>query len=84
LKHSAEPIVSHGGNQIRHDPELGAAERCRDRIAPERDRIGRGDMLLVAGRHMIGDEGNVDVGLSDEERLHSISVVAEGWSRTRA
>jgi hypothetical protein len=35
-------------------------------------------MFLVAGRHVIGDEGDVDVGLSDEERLHSISVMAEG------
>jgi hypothetical protein len=30
---------------------------------------------------VVGDEGNVDIGLSDKEGLHSISVVAEGWSR---
>jgi hypothetical protein len=36
-------------------------------------------MLLVAGRHVVGDEGNVDIGLSDEQGVHSFSVVAEGW-----
>ena len=33
-------------------------------------------MLFVAGRHVVGDEGNVDIGLSDEKSLHSFSV---GW-----
>jgi hypothetical protein len=27
-------------------------------------------MLLVASRHVVGDESDVDIGLSDEERLH--------------
>jgi hypothetical protein len=29
-------------------------------------------MLFVAGRHVIGNEGNVDIGLSDEEGLHKV------------
>ena len=32
-------------------------------------------MLFVAGRHVVGDEGDVDIGLSDEEGLHSFSVI---------
>jgi hypothetical protein len=32
-------------------------------------------MLFVAGRHVVGDEGDVDIGLSDEEGVHSISVL---------
>jgi hypothetical protein len=39
-------------------------------------------VFFVAGRHVIGNEGNVDIGLSDEESLHSFSVIAlMGWSR---
>jgi hypothetical protein len=30
---------------------------------------------------VVGNEGDVDIGLSDEESLHHVSVVAEGWSR---
>src|ERR1700680_3269508 len=78
LKHPPQPVIGDGGDQVRHDAELGAAERCRDGIAAERDRIGGGDMFLVAGRHMVGDEGNVDIGLSDEEGLHSCSVWLRG------
>jgi hypothetical protein len=33
-------------------------------------------MFFVAGRHVVGDEGNIDIGLSDEESLHSFPV---GW-----
>jgi hypothetical protein len=29
-------------------------------------------MLLVAGRQVVGDEGDVDIGLSDEESLHKV------------
>ena len=31
-------------------------------------------MLFVAGRHVVGDEGDVDIGLSDEEGLHKLSI----------
>ena len=33
-------------------------------------------MFLVTGRQVVGNEGNIDIGLSDKERLHSFSVVA--------
>ena len=29
-------------------------------------------MFLVAGRHVVGNEGDVDIGLSDEEGLHEV------------
>src|SRR6266480_52295 len=74
LKHPPEPVIGHGRDQVRHDAELGATERRRHGVAAERDRICRRDMLLVAGRHVIGDKGNVDIGLSDEKGLHSFSV----------
>ena len=70
LEHASQPVIGDGGDQVGHDAELGAAECRGDRVAAERDRVGGSDMLLVAGRHMVGDEGNVDIGLSDEERLH--------------
>jgi hypothetical protein len=35
-------------------------------------------MFFVADRQMVGNEGDVDIGLSDEESLHSFSVVALG------
>jgi hypothetical protein len=33
---------------------------------------------------VVGDEGNVDIGLSDEESLHSFSVMSLGLSRRGA
>src|SRR5258708_21305980 len=82
LKHPPQPISGHGGDQVRHDTEFGATECRGDGIAAERDRIGLCDVFFVAGRHVIGNEGNVDIGLSDEESLHSFSVIAlMGWSR---
>jgi hypothetical protein len=33
-------------------------------------------VLLVAGRHVVGNEGHVDIGLSDEEGLHTFPVMA--------
>src|ERR1700730_13177410 len=78
LKHPPQPVVGDRGDQVRHDSELGAAERRRDGVAAERDRVGLCDMLFVAGRHVVGNEGDVDIGLSDEEGLPSFSVMAEG------
>src|ERR1700753_2699789 len=83
LKHPSEPIIGNGSDQVRHDSKLGAAKRRRHGIAAERYGIGRGDMLLVAGRHVIGNEGDIDIGLSDEKSLHSISVMADGGPRSR-
>ena len=76
LEHPPEPVVGDGRDQVGHDAELGAAKCRGDGVAAERDRVGVGDMFLVAGRHVVGDEGDVDIGLSDEESLHSFSVVA--------
>ena len=75
LKHAPQPVIGDGGDQVRHDPELGAAKRRGDRVAAEGDRIGRRDVLFVAGRHVVGNEGHVDVGLSDEESLHAFPVM---------
>ena len=83
LKHPPEPVIGDGRDQVGHDAELGAAERRRDRVAAERNRVVGSDMFFVAGRHVVGDKGDVDIGLSDEKGLHSRSVVAIGWSRRR-
>ena len=72
LKHPPQPVIGHGCDQVRHDTELGAAERRRDGVAAERDGIGLCHMLLVADRHVVGDEGDIDIGLSDEESLHKV------------
>ena len=70
LEHPPQPVIGDGGDQVRHDPQFGAAEGRGDGIAAERHRVGLGDMLLVAGRHVVGNEGDVDIGLSNEEGLH--------------
>ena len=75
LEHAAEPVIGDGRDQVGHDAELGAAERGRDRVAAKGDRVGGCHMFFVAGRHVVGDEGDVDIGLSDEEGLHSFSVM---------
>ena len=69
-EHAAEPVVGDGGEQVRRDAELGAAERRRDRIAAERHRIVARHRLLVAGRDLVGEEGDVDVALADEQSFH--------------
>src|ERR687893_122009 len=58
------------GHVDEHAPEPGAGEGRRDRVAAEGDRVVAGHRLLVAGRQGVGEEGNVDVGLADEESLH--------------
>src|ERR1700744_2020490 len=75
LKHAAEPVMGDSGDQVRHDAELGATECSGDGVAAERDRIGRGNMLLIAGRHVVGNEGYIDIGLSDEECLHALPMM---------
>jgi hypothetical protein len=69
-EHAPEPVVRHRGDQVRGDPELGAAERGRDGVAAERHRIVARHGLVVAGRKRVGQEGNVDIALADKERLH--------------
>ena len=72
-EHPPEPVVRHGGQEIGHDAELGARERGRDRVAAERDRVVARHRLLVPGRDLVGQEGHVDIGLTDEEGLHDLS-----------
>src|SRR5215213_1852983 len=69
-EHAPEPVVGDLGQEVRRDPELGAGEGRRDRVAAEGDRVIAGHRLLVAGRQGVGEEGNVNVGLADEESLH--------------
>src|SRR3954452_24607861 len=83
LKHPPEPVVGYGRNQVRHDPELGATECRGNGVASERDRIGRSDVFLVAGRQVVGDASDIDIGLSDEEGLHPFSVVLRVVPRRR-
>ena len=75
MEHAPEPVIGRGGDEIGHDAELGAAERRRDRVAAERNRVVGCHVLFVAGRHVVGDEDDVDIGLSDEESLHCLSVM---------
>ncbi len=65
-EHVAQPVVGQGGDQVGLDAEFRAAERRRDGIAAERNRIFGGDGFLVALRHVIGKERHVDIGLADE------------------
>src|ERR1700710_2873275 len=52
-EHPSEPVIGHGGDQVRYDAQFGATERRGNRVAAERDGVGRGDMLFVAGWHVI-------------------------------
>ena len=63
----------------RYDAELGAAERRGDRVAAKGHSIGRGHVLFVTGRHLVGDEGDVDIGLSDKEGLHKVVRHSLDW-----
>ena len=69
-EHAAEPVVGDRGQEIGHDPELGAAEGRRHRVAAERDRIVPRHRLLVAGRQFVRKEGHVDIRLAYEQCLH--------------
>ena len=75
LEHPPQPVIGRRGDEIGHDAELGAAERRRHRIAAEGDRVVGCHVLFVAGRHVVGDEDDVDIGLTDKESLHWLSVM---------
>jgi len=66
-EHAPEPVVCDRGHQIRCHPELGAAESRGHRVAAEGDRVVMSDDLVIAGRELVGQEGDVDVALSDKE-----------------
>jgi hypothetical protein len=69
-EHAPEPVVGDLGEEVRRDPELGAGESRRDGVAAKRDRVFLGDRLLVAGRDLVRQEGDVDIGLADEQGFH--------------
>ena len=69
-EHAPEPVVGDLGEEVGRDAELRAAEGRGDRVAAEGDGVVLGDGLLVAGRDLIREEGDVDIGLADEERFH--------------
>src|SRR5262249_8403755 len=75
-KHASQPVVGHGGDEIRRNRQLGTAKRGGDRIAPERDRIRRGNVLLVSDRKPVSQKRHVDIRLPYEERLHALTPVA--------
>src|SRR5215208_8256897 len=70
-EHASEPVVSNRSEQIGRDPELGAAECGRHRIAAKRNGVIARNLLLVAGRNLLREECYVDIGLTDKERLHA-------------
>ena len=70
-EHAGEPVVGERGHQFGHDAELGAAERRRHGIASEAHRVIVRDDLLVAGRDAVDHEGDVDIGLADEQCFHA-------------
>ena len=69
-EHATEPVVGDGCEQVRQNSQLRTAEGGRDRVAAERDGVGRRHMLFVARRHPVGQKGDVNISLSDEECLH--------------
>jgi hypothetical protein len=75
-EHAAEPIVREGGDEIDLGGQVGAAERRGDRVAAERDGVIGGDVLLVPDRNVIHQERDVDVGVTDEKRVHHCSRIA--------
>ena len=75
LEHMTQPVIGDGGDQVGNDAELGAAEGRGDRVAAEGNGIGRGDVFFVSGGHVIGDESDVDIALSDKKCLHEGSTI---------
>jgi hypothetical protein len=71
-EHARKPVVGLGCQQVRRDPELGAAEGCRYRIAAETNRVVAGHRLVVTGGDAIDEKCDVDVRLADEQGLHGV------------
>jgi hypothetical protein len=70
-EHASKPVFRDRGEQVR---QLGTAEGGGDAVAAERNGVSRRDVLFIAGRKPIGQESDVDVGLTNEERLHRVSI----------
>jgi len=84
LEHAPQPVVGDGRDQVRHDSQPGAAEGRGNRVAAKRNRVGFGDVFFVAGRQVVGNEGDVDIGLSDKEGLHRVFRHPQmGWVLAR-
>jgi hypothetical protein len=67
-RHSERRFRAH--REVGHDRKLRAAKCGRHRVAPERDRIGPRNVLLIADREPVGQKCEVDLGLANEERSH--------------
>ncbi len=80
-KHPPEPIVGDRGQEVGGQSELGAAKGSRHGVAAEGHGIVARHGLLVAGGQEIGEEGDVDLGLADKERLHGDATVFEFGAR---
>ena len=79
-KHATKPIIGESREHVRRMSQLRTAKGRGDRIAAERNCVSRGYILLVTGRHVIGQKRDVDVGLSNEEGLHRLTPFAqEAW-----
>jgi hypothetical protein len=68
-EHASKPVVGDRCQKVRRDAQLGATERRRHGIAAEGDSVVAGDGLLVPLRNLIRHKGDVDIGLSDEQRF---------------
>jgi hypothetical protein len=73
-EHASKPVFRDRGEQVRQDRQLGTAEGGGDGVAAERNGVSRRDVRFIAGRKPIGQESDVDVGLTNEERLHRVSI----------
>src|ERR1700742_2484852 len=70
-EHAAQPIVRDIGDEFGGVAKLGAGEGRRDRVAAEGDGIILRNRLVVTVRDGIAEQGDVDVGVSDEQSLHA-------------
>src|SRR5258708_33973317 len=69
-----EPVVLNGGQEIRGNAQPRAAERRGHGIAAEGDGIIAGNILVVSGGNVVGDESDVDIGLADKEGFHMTTL----------
>ena len=74
-EHAAEPVVGQRGEHVDAVAEAGGAEARGHRIAAERDRVIARHGLVVARRHRVGEDRNVNVSLSDKKRIHLASLM---------
>ena len=68
-EHVREPVPRDGDQQIGRLAELGAGEGSGRGIAAKGHRIVLGDGLFVAVGQGVGDHADVDIGVTDEQRV---------------